>query len=359
MSFIDRQQHPILVLDSRRCKRNIQRMADRTKELNCVFRPHFKTHQSHTVGRWFRDVGVSGITVSSISMAKYFIEDGWDDITIAFPFFRKQIPGLQQIEQKSTLRLFLNSVEDLELLNSELVNPFDVVIEIDPDYGRSGIPYQNTEKIEQILHSCNSLKKPSFHGFYIHDGRTYLAKGSEQIADTINPTIDILTGLKGRFPEATISLGDTPSASTSDRLHELDELTPGNFVFYDYMQVDIGSCSLDDVALFCVLPVGQTFPGSDKSILYGGAVHLSKEFLSTNEQKNFGRVIHYSADSDISEVNELFLTALSQEHGTLNGLPPSGSTHVWICPIHSCLTANLHECYFTTDGERIQKRVLS
>ena len=359
MSFLDRQQQPILILDSKRCKRNISRIANRAKEAKCIFRPHFKTHQSHTIGRWFRDLGVNGITVSSISMAHYFADDGWDDITIAFPFFPKQLPGLRELEQKTKLRLFVNSVEHLEALNKELRNSFDFVIEIDPGAGRSGILFSDADYIENLIKSSKKLEKSNFHGFYTHDGRTYKARGIQEINTAINPTIDALLHLKKQFPEALISLGDTPSASVSDRLNEMDEMTPGNFVFYDYMQVKIGSCSFDDVALFAVLPIGQTFPNSGRSILHGGAVHLSKEFIMTNGEKNFGQVVHYSEDYEISEEEGLYLTAISQEHGTLNGLPPVHSGSVWICPIHSCLTANLYPYYFTLEGETIKKRVLS
>lgn len=352
-------QQPTLILDTARCRRNIQRMAERAKQFSCTFRPHFKTHQSHTISRWFREAGVTGITVSSVSMAKYFAEDGWDDITIAFPFFRNQLPGLRQLEKNVKLRLFINSTEDLEFLNQKLSHPFDFMIEIDPDYGRSGILYSKTEKIEELIELDKKFDRSNFHGFYIHDGRTYLARNKTEIKEKIDPTINILLDLEKQFPQAVLSLGDTPSASTSDRWSELDEMTPGNFVFYDYMQVQIGSCSLDDVAVFAVLPVGQTFPESNRTILHGGACHLSREFIQTKEKANFGQVIHYSPDSDISVEEGLFITAMSQEHGTLNGLPPNHNDHIWVCPVHSCLTANLYDHYFTTDGEIISKRVLS
>jgi len=231
MGFIDRQQKPVLLLDENRCKRNIQKMAHRVKQSGAIFRPHFKTHQSITIGRWFRDVGVTGITVSSIEMAKYFVKDGWDDITIAFPFFMKQLQGLKEIEEKAKLRLFIHSEEDLNILNKELENPFSFYIEIDPGSARSGISYQNMDKISTIISISKKRNRGTFHGFYIHDGRTYTAKNEQEIKQIINPTIDILTDLKSKFPDAAISLGDTPSASVSGRLNELDEITSGNFVF--------------------------------------------------------------------------------------------------------------------------------
>ncbi|MEJ0055890.1 MAG: hypothetical protein WDN75_09720 [Bacteroidota bacterium] len=60
-------------------------MAEKARKLKVSFRPHFKTHQSHEVGRWFRAEGVNSCTVSSVKMASYFAEDGWKDITVAFP----------------------------------------------------------------------------------------------------------------------------------------------------------------------------------------------------------------------------------------------------------------------------------
>lgn len=357
MSFLDTQQEPILILDTERCKRNISRMVMRAQKAGCVFRPHFKTHQSKTIGRWIGDAGVTGITVSSISMAKFFVDDGWDDITIAFPFFPQQIRGLREIEKKASLRLFINSVEDLQLVNRELSNPFRFFIEIDPGAGRSGISHKNTELISKLIGASKKQDKSTFHGFYVHDGRTYTAQSSDEIQEKINPTINILVDLKSKFPEAKISMGDTPSASTSKRLKELDEMTPGNFVFYDYMQVQIGSCSLDDVALFIVLPIAQKISKESRTIVHGGAVHLSKEYLQTNNQRNFGQIIHYSSTTDISETN-LQISAISQEHGTIQGIPTE-ENQIWVCPIHSCLTANLHGQYFTLNGKRIEKRILS
>ena len=49
---------PTLVLDKDTCLRNIERMAEKAKSKNLIFRPHFKTHQSSIIGNWFRDFGV-------------------------------------------------------------------------------------------------------------------------------------------------------------------------------------------------------------------------------------------------------------------------------------------------------------
>ncbi|TVQ02130.1 MAG: amidophosphoribosyltransferase [Balneolaceae bacterium] len=350
---------PVLLLDEQRCKNNIQRIFNKAKKSGCTFRPHFKTHQSNIIGKWFRDAGVRGITVSSISMAEYFIEDGWNDITIAFPFFPAQINRLQMIEKNADLRLFIHSAEHLGLLDRELSHPFKFYIEINPGFGRSGVHFNDIKKIKNIITASEKFEHCTFHGFYIHDGRTYQAKNREQILSKAEVPLMILQSLKKKFPGFVTSIGDTPSASVIENFDNIDELTPGNFVFYDWMQVQTGSCSLHDVALFVMLPVAQiTEPG--RAIVHGGAVHLSKEFLNHDNSINFGQIIHYSAGPDIKKADG-YVSAVSQEHGTIlysdkNFIPRDA---ICVCPIHSCLTANLFSEYHLPDGQTISKRILS
>ncbi|TVQ65663.1 MAG: hypothetical protein EA360_08695 [Balneolaceae bacterium] len=350
---------PTLLLDEFKCKRNIQNMASKAKNCNISFTPHFKTHQSLTIGNWFRDEGVRAITVSSAGMASYFASDGWDDITIAFPFFPGMIPALIHLEKTTRLRLFLHNPQDIELLKQQLKNPFRVIIEMDPGYGRSGTHFRDFQTIEKLLDACEKCNMASFSGFYIHDGRTYQAKSPASAADHAKTVLNILAALKSDYPQASIIFGDTPSASLLNDFGVVDEITPGNFVFYDWMQVQIGSCSLDDVALFCLLPSAQLRPEYEKLIVHGGAVHLSKDSIQVGDRISYGQAVSMDS-SGISLLDGMYLSSLSQEHGIL--MVPKGrevTDSVTICPVHSCLTANLHDSYITTTGKRIEKRILS
>lgn len=351
---------PQLILDEVRCKRNIERMVNKAVQLNIELRPHFKTHQSNTIGRWFRDLNVHGITVSSVDMASYFASDGWNDITIAFPFYPLQIPALKRLEKQASLRLFVNQVDHIQILSQQLKNPFKVILEIDPGFGRSGIHYQNQPLIEQLIDACNKSSKASFHGFYTHDGRTYQSRSHAQIIESSQQVIDILTHLKEIYPDASLMMGDTPSTSVRDDFGAINEISPGNFVFYDWMQVQIGSCTIDDVALFCILPIAQKIQNGEKAIVLGGAVHLSKDSITVDDAQSFGQAVEIT-DQHIRAIDGAYISAVSQEHGTITTNDPSllDQPSVLICPIHSCLTANLHDHYKTTTGEVIEKRILS
>ncbi|MBN1949779.1 MAG: alanine racemase, partial [Bacteroidales bacterium] len=94
---------PTLLLDKAKCLRNIEKMSHRARRANVGFRPHFKTHQSIEIGNWYRDFGVSRITVSSFDMAEYFARAGWQDILVAFPFNPLEINRLNELASISRM----------------------------------------------------------------------------------------------------------------------------------------------------------------------------------------------------------------------------------------------------------------
>lgn len=85
MDLLHDMEKPTLLVNPQIARRNIAFMAEKAYRQGVRFRPHFKTHQSAVVGEWFREQGVQAITVSSVDMARYFADHGWQDILIAFP----------------------------------------------------------------------------------------------------------------------------------------------------------------------------------------------------------------------------------------------------------------------------------
>ncbi|RMF27156.1 MAG: alanine racemase, partial [Bacteroidetes bacterium] len=100
-------ERPTLLLDERKCRANIRRMAQKARPSGVRLRPHFKTHQSARVGAWFREAGVTAATVSSLSMAKYFTDHGWTDLTVAFPFNSREIALADELAGRVSLNLLV------------------------------------------------------------------------------------------------------------------------------------------------------------------------------------------------------------------------------------------------------------
>src|SRR3972149_682893 len=124
-------QKPTLLVNVARTQRNIQRMAEKARLQGVFFRPHFKTHQSAGIGEWFRQVGVSAITVSSVGMALYFARHGWEDITIAFPVNLRQAVDLERLAATIRLGLLVESRLAVEALQARLNTPLGPGIGVD------------------------------------------------------------------------------------------------------------------------------------------------------------------------------------------------------------------------------------
>uniref|UniRef100_UPI004047F24F DUF4349 domain-containing protein n=1 Tax=Roseivirga sp. TaxID=1964215 RepID=UPI004047F24F len=165
---------PTLLLNEKQCKANIRKMVDKAKRLNADLVPHFKTHQSSEIGEWFRAFGIESITVSSVKMAEYFAQEGWENITIAFPFNVLEIPAVNKLlERNVAITLFAVNESAVERLNQELIAPVNVFIELDAGYPRSGIPTDSISEITQLALLIEKGAMTNFYGLYCHPGNTY------------------------------------------------------------------------------------------------------------------------------------------------------------------------------------------
>ncbi len=342
---------PTFLINKSKVERNINRMLQKAKRSNVIFRPHFKTHQSAEIGEIFKEKGVNKITVSSVSMATYFFENGWKDITIAFPVNLREVNKIDELSGNLSLNLLVDSSFSTEQLAHSLTNKVGLFVEIDNGYHRSGLLSEQIDEIDKIIEIAANSENLNFSGFLTHAGNTYTAKGKAEILSIMDDSAIKSKSLKikymDRFPEMIISYGDTPSCSIADDLSVFDEIRPGNFVYYDVMQYHIGSCALDDIAVAVACPVVSVYPERNELIIYGGAVHLSKEFIAAdNNFKLFGYVVELKDDGWREPISGAYVSSISQEHGIvkmpkeiLKKFKPGDV--VGILPIHSCLTADL------------------
>lgn len=353
---------PTLLLDKSKCLRNIERMAAKAMKARIGFRPHFKTHQSAEIGNWFRDFGVSKITVSSFDMAKYFVYAGWQDILVAFPFNPLEINRLNELASIARMNILADNIEVIDSLE-KLEKKVGFYIDIDPGYGRTGIRSDQFQQIEDLLVSINKNPKLDFSGFYCHAGHSYKAKSRSEHDEIHQKATSDLLSLKKHFNayNPQILYGDTPNCSIQTDFEGIDEITPGNFVFYDLTQVFIGSCEESDIAVAMVCPVAGKYPETHEILIHGGAVHFSKEVLSINGRQIFGKLVNFTQSGWSPMQAGSYITSISQEHGVA-GLAEKTFEHTKIGdllafhPVHSCLTANLMKGYTTLDGQEISLR---
>ena len=347
---------PTLLIDEAKCRANIEKMVLKAEKANATLRPHFKTHQSATIASWYREAGVNQCTVSSVSMAKYFVENGWDDITIAFPYNPLEADVISALAEKAHLNILLESEESQTHALENLTQNVGFFIKIDVGTHRTGLDHRNESAISDLI--AKSSPKLEFKGFLAHAGHTYGAVGDKNIRWLFDGVVKMLLPLRDTFG-GIISYGETPSCSIMDDLSMFDELRPGNFVFYDFMQAKIGSCSLEDIAVCMAVPVVAKHAQRGELVVYGGGVHLSKDSVGAEQEKSFGQAVELHPKGWNTTVLGN-VTRLSQEHGIVH-LPKNLLDEIkigdliGIIPVHSCLAADLQGHYYSTNGDKIDK----
>ncbi len=356
---------PAVLVNKSLAINNIRQAVEKAKRERVALRPHFKTHQSKEIGRWFRNEGIDRITVSSLSMASYFASDGWNDITVAIPVNLRELPEVRRLAKQITLNLFVADQEVVTVLGNESDIPLNIFAEIDTGQHRSGADPDDKERIDAITKTVKAYPQLHFAGFATHAGHSYGAEGNREMIKAIHrESITVLSRLKdhylNEFPDLILSAGDTPTFSVAEGFNPLDEVRPGNFVFYDLSQVQIGSCTAGQIAVCMVCPVLSVNRERGEAIIYGGAVHFSKEFLMENGHVSYGRVIRKNDGNRDLPVEGMYIKSLSQEHGIVS-MGSQGKDFlkpgdlITVLPVHSCLTCDLAGSYLTTEGDVIEK----
>ena len=355
---------PTLLLDQQKCLANIDRMVQKARQHHLHLRPHFKTHQSKAVGAWFRERGVDRITVSSLRMAAYFAEDGWSDITVAFPTNILELPLINQLAAKIQLNLCVENPETTAFLARHLQHPVGLFIEINAGNDRSGLPLARRSAIDDILQIVPGNTMLDFKGFLGHAGQSYRARTKEAILESHAYSREVMQALRKQyqasFPALMISLGDTPTCSVSEDFTGIDEIRPGNFVYYDLTQHYIGSCSLNQVAVALACPVVAKAPEREELIVYGGGVHFSKDRVQGPDGRiRFGLLADWT-DNGWKAVEEpgTYVKGLSQEHGVIKTTAERVAAAkpgdlLPIIPVHSCMAADLMKEVVTLEGKRL------
>ena len=353
---------PTFILDVEKCKSNIKRMTNKASNLHLKFRPHFKTHQSAQIAEWIREEGVESCTVSSLKMTEYFSSHGWNDILIAFPVNVREADKLNELGNKLKIQVLVYSAEPMKLLTQKVNVSIGVKIELDLGNHRSGLEINQHDEISELLRLIGSNANFEFTGFYAHPGHTYTARSKEEVMEIYDDIIRQLETLKvhyGHEPGFSITIGDTPGCTIAEDFGPVEEISPGNFVFYDAMQVNIGSCSYEDIAIVVACPVVGKNPERNELLIHGGAVHFSKEVLKDADgTEHFGKLAIPTDSGWEGQIPGAYLKAISQEHGIVH-CPVDFINQfnigdmVYIYPAHSCLAADLMKSYVTTGNDVI------
>jgi D-serine deaminase-like pyridoxal phosphate-dependent protein len=358
---------PSLLLDIDRVKRNAERISEIAKRNNVRLRPHVKTHKCIEVAKIQTAGHDEAITVSTLAEVRGFAKHGFLDITYAVPVERGKFDECVEIVRDGVkLNLLTDDADTVGTLDEAAGKAdvrFDVFVKIDCGTHRVGVEPRTREAVEiprQIYDTANL----NFAGILTHAGHSYNATSVDGIREVARHERDVMVELaerlRGQSIEVpTVSVGSTPTINHVDHLKGIDEVRPGNYIFFDAYQATLGSCGFEDTALTVLAAVIHRDDSKRRLVVDAGAIALSKDRgpVGLDPGCGYGHVL----DLEGNETG-MRITGMSQEHGEIDAGDNEAfdrlkvGDRVRILANHSCLTAAQHTHYNVLENGNVVDR---
>lgn len=358
---------PCPILDIERVRKNAARVSEIALRNGVNLRPHIKTHKCVEVAKIQTAKHNGALTTSTLAEVHAFAKKGFSDFTYAVPIEHGKFAEVIEIVNSGmNLNVLTDDAETVADLNAAAKTAdakINVFVKIDSGYHRVGVAPDSTEAIE-IPRKIADSSNLNFAGILTHAGHSYHANSVAEIAEIGGQERDIMVNLAENLRSQSVevpcvSIGSTPTINHIDHLRGIDEVRPGNYIFFDAFQATLGSCSFADCALTILTAVTHRSFEQQKIIVDAGAIALSKDrgAVEFDASCGYGRVL----DLEGKELG-LRVDSLSQEHGTIKIEDEEllkklkVGSRVRILTNHSCLSAAQHTHYnILENGEIVDK----
>jgi D-serine deaminase-like pyridoxal phosphate-dependent protein len=363
---------PCVLVEQSRVERNIERMQDVASAHGLRLRPHAKTHKSPTLAQLQIARGAVGICCAKLGEAEVFAEAGIEDIRIPYPLNPVNADRVDALLDRANLSFIVDHAAVARGWSDAMKRAereVDVLVKVDVGFHRCGIDPEAAGAAEFVA-AVAALPGLRFKGLLSHAGHAYAALSADEVAAIAGAEARLMTSLARRvkelgIPVDEISVGATPTARFSAKEAGITELRPGNYIYYDRMQVAIGAATWDDCALTVLARVVTTH-APDRVILDCGSKTLSTDLARGPGNAGYGVVL--TALDATTPDESLLIERLSEEHATVRvQAPPQPAALpnpalrpgdlVRVVPNHSCVVSNLVDQVWLVSGDEVLDRI--
>jgi D-serine deaminase-like pyridoxal phosphate-dependent protein len=355
---------PALILDKDILLHNINTMAKKAHRNGVNLHPHVKTHKCLEIANLQKEYGATGITVATLGEATVFIENGFSDVTLAYPIIPDKLQTLIDLAQRARINvvtdhpLSITALEAQALVSDAQLN---VLLKVDCGYHRCGVNPSDPAALK-LAKQIDEASHLTFRGILTHAGHAYNANSPAEIKNIAEIEQDVMISFSNKLQKEGIhheivSIGSTPTTSLASKFKDgITEIHPGNYVFFDNIQVTLGTCKITDCALSVLSSVVSV---QDSHIVVdAGSASVSNdaEVSQISSSRRYG-VVYKPAD--VTNMAGAQIISLSQEHGKIKFTKKalhrrfSPGDHLRIIPNHSCLTASHFDHYNVVDDNRV------
>jgi D-serine deaminase-like pyridoxal phosphate-dependent protein len=338
---LDSVDTPALLVDEARLDYNVAAMARLCGQHGKRLRPHIKTHKTLEIARRQREHGAVGLTVAKLGEAEVYAAAGFDDLLVCYPIVGPlklaRLAALAATVTVSTVVDNIGAARDLSRAMADAGVNLDVLIKLDVGMHRVGVA---PGEVDQLAAQVAALEGLRLRGVAIHEGSVYgeadPARRRAVGRDQVQHLVATAQRLRDRgLPIDVVSCGSTPSMADVIDIDGLTEVRPGNYVFYDAMQVALGVIQAQRCAL-SVLTTVVSRGGADHAVIDAGskALSLDRGAHGLGLLSDYGQVIGR---------DDVRLAGLSEEHGWLKlggQVSLSVGERLRVLPNHACAVVN-------------------
>ena len=338
MSAIGDLDTPAVTIDLGIMEDNIRRVQAHLSRHGIGNRPHIKTHKIPAIGKLQMQGGAMGITCQKIGEVEVFVDAGVaDDILLTYNILgRAKTDRLMAlVERVPALTAVLdNEVVARELSAAAARHGVDLafLVECDTGFRRTGV--QTPDEAFALARRAMRMPRMRFDGLMTFPNR------DPNTRDFFEAALALFK--QAGIPVPVVSGGGTPSLFTAQNFPMLTEHRAGTCVYNDAMVVSTGTAGWDN----CAMRVRATVvsrPTATRAILDAGSKVLTSDLYF---MKGYGHVMEYP---------EAAITALSEEHGTVDlsacAERPKVGDVVHVVPNHCCVVTNMvDEIYGVRNG---------
>lgn len=342
---------PSLVVDEAIVRNNIDRLATYAASHGLNVRPHTKTHKSGWVADRQIYAGAIGLTVAKVGEADV-MQSHSRQLLVAYPIVDEaRALAVSQLGRNNEVMVTIDSKPSVELLSrhaQEQVAEFDVLIDLDVGYHRTGV--QSINESVELAQLVTQFPGLNLMGLFYYPG--HVGGPSEQQKQSLKQIEDTLAEAITQWKIAglncdTVSGGSTPTAFQSHLIPSTTEIRPGTYVFNDVNSIRFGVAELSDCAARIVATVVSTAVDG-QVVIDAGSKTLTSDLCGPAPESGHGLIVEYP---------EAVIKKLTEEHGQVDVTQceqrPQLGERISIIPNHICPCINLQDTLVLKEGDGI------
>ena len=261
---------PSLILDIDIFEENLKKMRDFALAHGKKLRPHAKTHKCPEIAKRQLACGnCIGICAAKLSEAEGLAAAGIQDILITSPVTAPwKMKRVMELNQKiANLQVTVDNVEQIKMLAELAVDKkLHVLIDVDPEMGRTGVAYNEALSFGRFINGFSSLVLDGVQCYAGH--LQHIVSAEERAAAStylMQKGAEVFNVLKQEIPTCRIFTGTGTGTSAADVL--IDEVT----------DIQVGSYCMMDAEYLAV---------EHQEVQYRPALRMLSSVISANHSGN-------------------------------------------------------------------------